>query len=639
MLTQLTRSRRARAGAALGLLTLLATVAAHAQVLRVTAANASNSDVYDVTFSGSSGSTTVLNIDQNQHVSFRSLVFIPNTQTGKIDLLVADTSRGEIVRYANSTGAATLVWSTGSGPGPAYPDGLSVDGAGNLYVSSSANGNTKPAQLWVFPRDPAVAAGAGFLAPRLIDASFGGLAAQGLEDTLIVRTTSSAAGAGDLLLLASSPAAVLVYSAANVQTVLNGGGPIAPTRTLISNAQFPAGVSPGGMDFWPPDNSLLITTANGTLLRYSFTATSAVRGPDFATGLGNGKFKVKTGQQAGVPYAFVANNNGGQILKFGAPPAGGGSNPPLATVTSGVQRPQGLAATNLVAQQAATCLESAGGCDLLGNVLKHDVSRVTTLTGYVIEDVCVVPTDPRITQFGTCTGHSLPVAQVCAGYGSAVIPDHMCGASGPTGKGFALIKSLSNSLNAAKGALIANEAFSESVLSSASNPPCPKTVLAWAPGAGEGSIVEGDSMLELTAGCGSSTSISRGLSVWGVGLALNEAALPGKNTTDIRVNFAATKYDALNSTIALATIQATFRTSLSACIGTSRTYFDRKKYANAATQLLTCDALVAANESAFSANSINPNPSGEIRGRLANLYLTISTRILGNPAPGTWPPP
>jgi len=42
------------------------------------------------------------------------------------------------------------------------------------------------------------------------------------------------------------------------------------------------------MDFWPVDNSLLITTASGTVLRYSFTATSPVRGPDSATGLGNG---------------------------------------------------------------------------------------------------------------------------------------------------------------------------------------------------------------------------------------------------------------------------------------------------------------------------------------------------------------
>jgi hypothetical protein len=132
--------------------------------------------------------------------------------------------------------------------------------------------------------------------------------------------------------------------------------------------------------------------------------------------------------------------------------------------------------------------------------------------------------------------------------------------------------------------------------------------------------------------------LSRGLSLWGIGLVLNEAALPGKNTTDVRVKFAASKYDALNSTIVLANIQPAFSSTLAACIDTSRTYFDKKKYANAAAQLVTCDALVAGNESAFSASANNPNPSGEIRGRFANLYLAISSRILGNAPLGAWPP-
>jgi len=620
----------------LGLMTAALAIAnTQAQTLRVTAANASNSAVYDVNFVDTGGFITQLNNDQNKHVSLRSLAYIPNASTGKIDLLVADTSRGEIIRYANATGTASVVWSTAQGAGPINPDGLSV-ADGNVFVVTSAPGSPKPAGLWVLARDPAFPSGAGFLAPRLIDNTFGGLAVQALEETLVARTTSNAANAGDLLVLSGSPATVLVYSALGLQSVINGGGPISPSRTLISAAQFPAGVSPGGMDFWPPDNTLLVTTANGTLLRYSFTPFTATRGPDFATGLGNGKFKVKTGLEDGVSYAFVANNNGGQILKFGAPPAQG-VNPPLAIVTSGVQRPQGLVTTNLASTAASDCLQTDGGCDILGEVLKHNVNRVATLSGFVIEDVCVVPVDPRITQFGTCTGHSLPVAQVCAGYGATVIPDYLCGSSGSSGSGFALVKSLTNSLNNSKGALIENEAFSETVLPGV-NPACPQTVLGWAPSEGEGTIVEGNAMLELTSACGTSKGGSRGLSVWGLGLGLNEPALPGKNATDKRVKFAASKYDALNTTINLASITSSFRTSLLACMAISRDNFDRKKYANAAAQLVVCDSLVSANEASFFASMSNPNPSGEIRGRLGNLYLTVNTRILGNPPGGSWPP-
>ena len=113
---------------------------------------------------------------------------------------------------------------------------------------------------------------------------------------------------------------------------------------------------------------------------------------------------------------------------------------------------------------------------------------------------------------------------------------------------------------------------------------------------------------------------------------------PGKNATDRRVKFAA-------SSTMLSAARLTSRASpprsarsLVACITTSRTDFDRQKYAPAAAQLVVCDSLVAASEANFSASSSNPNPSGGIRGRLGNLYLTINTRILGN-APGAhWPP-
>ncbi|HEV7714319.1 MAG TPA: hypothetical protein VGO53_01905, partial [Steroidobacteraceae bacterium] len=512
--------------------------------------------------------------------------------------------------------------------------------------------------------------GAGFLAPRLLDCGFGGVSVRALEETLVARTASNAAGVGDLLVLASNPAKVFVYSAASVQEVAKGAKPVKPTRTLLSSAQFPKGASLESMDFWPADNDLLIATSDGTILRYSFDAVSAKREPDFASGFGKGEFKLKTGLDAGTPYAVVTDNAGSRILEFGAPltdaanvgqaaesyetaesyersqTAGYGHepshshpavNPPLAIITKGVHKPLGLVTTNLAATSAGTCLESAGGCDLLGGLITHDISGLSSSSGYVIEDTCVVQVDPRITQYGSCTGHQLPVAQVCAGYGKAIIPDTLCGGSGASGSGFALVRSLTNSLDKAKGALVFNEVFSEQVLPG-DNPPCPKSVFAWAPLEGEGTIVEGDELLELTGTCGSSGGVSRGLSLWGIGLVLNEAALPGRNAAEARVKFAAAKYEALDSTVSLASITSYFRKTLLSCICDSKNDFDRKKYSSAAAKLVECDSLVAANEGRFKASANNANPSGDIRGRFANLYLAINTRVLGNPPLAAWPP-
>jgi hypothetical protein len=46
----------------------------------------------------------------------------------------------------------------------------------------------------------------------------------------------------------------------------------------------------------------------------------------------------------------------------------------------------------------------------------------------------------------------------------------------------------------------------------------------------EGTVPEGTNFVELTGGCGSSKTVSRGLSIYGVGLQLNAAALPGRCT-------------------------------------------------------------------------------------------------------------
>ena len=102
------------------------------------------------------------------------------------------------------------------------------------------------------------------------------------------------------------------------------------------------------MDFWLPDNSLLISTGGGSVLRYTFPGGVPCRVNDFADGLGNGKFKVKTGWQNHQANAFVANNNGGNIIQFGEPlsafrgrhPQGDGDEWYPASPRSGREQPE-----------------------------------------------------------------------------------------------------------------------------------------------------------------------------------------------------------------------------------------------------------------------------------------------------------
>ena len=629
--------------AVVGACALLAMSNGYAQSLHIVAANASNDLVYTVTFSGTGGSVTPLNTDQSSRKSIRSLVHIANTATGQIDLLITDTLGGQVLRYANSSGNAVPLTPGPSCPPssgtPSAPDGISLDSDGNLFVVSSASGASTAAQLWVFPRDSTVPLGSGFCGPRLVDSSFAGTAVQLLEETTVAQSASTVVGAGDLLVLSSTPAALFVYSAASIRSFLAGSvTTIAPPTMLIGSspsamASFPVGSQPAGVAFWPLDGSLLITTGDGRILRYAPGIASATLAqmPDFAFGLGNGKFKIKTGRENSAALAIVANNNGGDILKFGNPPATG-QNLPLAIVTRSVERPQGLAVTNMAAGDSNQCLESSGGCDLLGGILKHQVRNISALPGFIIENVCVVQKDPRLQQYGTCTGHSLPAAQVCAGFGTAVIPDFLCGGSGESGGGFALISTTTNQLNYA-GSLVVSDGFPQNVLNSSFNQPCPATVLAWLPQPGEGSIVEGNVLQEFTGACDDARSTTRTASLWGVGLEFNAGAFP----TGV-AGYATVKYNSLSSTITASSFNdSVFMTAVSTCVSDSRALFDKNKLVKAAAQLKTCDQLVAANPGKFVSTIANPNPYGELRGRFANLFLIIDVRMLGHTPQTDWP--
>jgi len=177
----------------------------------------------------------------------------------------------------------------------------------------------------------------------------------------------------------------------------------------------------------------------------------------------------------------------------------------------------------------------------------------------------------------------------------------------------------------------------------------PLGTLAWAPLAGEGVVAEGSNLLDVTSGCGTVTSRHPGMSVFGLGFAVNTSATGGL------VNFASGKYGTLTSTITgeigegvlAAAIppspqlpNGNFTYQLQQCIATSQGAFTAGAsfYNGAAVELLTADQDIAAVATTdFTANPEYPNPSGSLRSRLQNMYYTINTRLLLNQS-GTGPP-
>jgi len=657
---------------ALALTVVLVAATAPAETLRVTAANSVGNSLYDVTsFAPPPGTLSLLNSDGGNHGSFSSVVLVPNLATGTVDALVADltgpagAAGGQILRYTPALGSTpasvTIVWSF-NGSGPINPDGLSLDSAGNLFIVTS-----KPPQIWVLP----VSAGSptGFAsAPLLIHGSFPtGQGVLQLQDTVVATTNSTVWHTDDVLLMVGNKNStsnqntnnddVYLYKASTIQSVLAGSGPVsAPDQILINGTQFPLGEYGLGLDFWPADFSnpnphptLLVLTTAGRILQWDFSSGVPVSGV-FASGLGSGLAKLKVGLQLGIPYAYVtqalppSSNGSGRILQLQA--TSGVLNIVGTLATPNVMSPDGLAVDPLGAATAASCQTSNGGCDISG-VVPHKVvvaSDAKTPAGNVIEATCVVPQDPRVDAQGNCPG-TLKVSDYCPGFGNEIIPNTLCGGSGVTKTGFALVRTNAAGVDNIAGILVNSEANIEHILPASSNPLCPTSTYAWVPysaaNPSEGTLIPSDvdpgtgfyNFVEMTSFCGTSGGANRGMSVYAVGLIYKPQ---GTFATD-----AQNKYQDMFTTVDTANIVSNTRSSLEACLSPITSYIGQADYACAATQTVRCNTQVASDTSPakhYPGDPLgNPNPWGEIQGRLGNLYMQVNTRLQANPANRSWP--
>jgi hypothetical protein len=685
---------RVLARAAFAVLAVLPFAAANAEFVRVTAANALGNSVYDVTSFTPPGTISTLNTDGSKHGSFQALVQVANAATGTVDVLVADATLGQIIRYTPALGATpaseTVVWSyTGSGSGPAHPDGLSVDSAGNLYIVTSKFFDGTKGAVWVLPANPASPTGYA-PSPLLIDgttfSNANGVTV--LQETAVATTSTAAWGIGDLLVLVGNKSwpqngnvsELVVYRAASISSVLSGGGPRgAPDLTLITNSQFPNTEFPTGMDFWPADaqvnhSTLLVATTAGRVLRYDFDPmTLAPSFQVFASNLGIGLQKIKVGLQLEVPYAFatqVLTGLTGRILQLGAPTSPGTTNL-IGSATQGVLEPDGLAVARTAAVTAQSCATPAG-CDISNGVDPHQITLTgnTVLTGNITEQTCVILTDTRYDANGNCANVELDARTFCPGF-NVSIPGETCGGSGISKKGFALIRTVANGVDNLPGnpLIVKTQDGVDNILPPAaggSNPSCnafslnpfsPFAVISWAPRTDatptEGTIVEaqGDPLgltplIDSEGLCDNSSGFSRGGSYFAVGLIYNAVALGGPNGFS---TFALKKYTNLFNTADAANISTTItqpsgtstKGALETALGQVNTYLAQQDYACAANAVVATNALVAndpnpaANYPGDSVN--NPNPWGEIQGRLANLYVILNTLILGNTTNAEWP--
>ena len=379
------------------LLTLSVSLPSFAQdeVATVWTINSSNGRLAIADFDA--GTTNVVNDDSNMLTSPRALAY-RDDGGGRDQLLVADTLAGSVLIYAGGAGIAETVLHESLSGVPLRPDGIDIDSLGNLFGVSSSPGQSLPAQVWALERDalcpdsfrPDCLNGGYKLPLRVLDPQItvDGVDVRLLSESRISREAHGLIEAGDLLVLAQEPAMLLLYrrqsaTDPDIQEVLTGTEAEMGPEVLVPSSGFPPGAVPTGIAI-DPDGILLISTGGGTILRFAPDGTRLM--PDFASGLGNGIFKIEVAADAGTFNAYVADRNGAKLLRFVIEDGIGTLD---STITDGVQFPEDLVAStgNTIPTPAGSNIALSASSVLQTIIEQVLAAGATSATAFALPDI------------------------------------------------------------------------------------------------------------------------------------------------------------------------------------------------------------------------------------------------------------
>jgi len=424
------RSVRQHLGVHVSLLTALSVFAAPAvaqqagapNILDAVGGNSANNQVFYLDFAN--GATVQLNTDATGRASLRSFEFFKNSCDKRLDLVAADTNRGELVLFENSRGAE-IVAPCEAGVCPSSPDGLSSSNERLMSVADTGQGGSTPAVWFYQPEDCDTAGDWPFQAPVSggqfsVGTTGPGTFVTSIADTEFVKVLGGGLNAGDLLVITSNPETIARVPRENIAALLDGNASALGAAQILADSRVFGGETPTGMAFVPgtagigandslsESEDLLVALNGGTVLKLTFKQDSAlsqtVVEEVFLEGLGNGALGIAAGTRDDDTYMLIADRNKGKFLRYVLDVANDGTmtlndTPPAEIL--GVQNPQGVV-FNSDAYDASRCVSGEGGCRIRRTVELEFTQEIQALENFstIFANIFVVP-DPRSGGRGT----------------------------------------------------------------------------------------------------------------------------------------------------------------------------------------------------------------------------------------------